>query len=129
MRERSSAVRENECDAREKNTQLRALSVTPRLLLSYARLTMSKIEGNKQANIHAIFAIFFNKLYAVAVAGNIFFVTLAVFPKVTLVRGAASFLTLPSFSFPEFSSLVQATCIPVFFTLNADDADHDRYPC
>ena len=72
---------------------------------------------------------FFNKLYAVAVAGNIFFVTLAVSPKLTLVRGAASFLTLPSFFFPEFSTLVQATCIPVFFTLNADDADHDRYPC
>ena len=72
---------------------------------------------------------FFNKLYAVAVAGNIFFVTLPVSPKLTLVRCAASFLTLPSFSFPEFSSLVQATCIPVFFTLNADDADHDRYPC
>ena len=99
------------------------------LLLLYARLTMSKIESNKQANIHAIFATFFNKLFAVAVAGNIFFVTLPVFPKLKLVRGAASFLTLPSFFFPEFCTLVQATCIPVFFTLNADDADHDRYPC
>ena len=99
MRERSSAVRENECDAREKNTQLLALSVSPRLLLSYARLMMSKIEGNKQANIHAIFAIFFNKLYAVAVAGNIFFVTLAVSPKLTLVRGAASLFSHFAFLF------------------------------
>ena len=53
-----SAVHENECEAREKNTQPLALAVTPRLLFSYARLTMSKIEGNKQAKIHAIFATF-----------------------------------------------------------------------
>ena len=63
VRERSNAVRENECDAREKNTQLLALAVTPRLLLSYARLTMSKIEGNKQANIHAIFATFLTSFF------------------------------------------------------------------
>ena len=61
---------------------------------------MSKIEGNKQANIHAIFATFLlNKLFSVAVAGNIFFVTLAVFPKLTLVRGAASLFSHFAFLF------------------------------
>ena len=70
---------------------------------------------------------FFNKLYAVAVAGNILFVTLPVSAKLTLVRCAASFLTLPSFFFPKFSTLVQA--ILVFFTLNAGAADHVRYAC
>ena len=34
-----------------------------RLLFSYARLTMSKIEGNKQANIHAIFATFLTSFF------------------------------------------------------------------
>ena len=57
VREQSSAVRENECDAREKNTQPLALAIILRLLFSYARLTMSKIEVSKQANIHAVFAI------------------------------------------------------------------------
>ena len=61
--DRTQCARENECDAREKNTQLLALAVTPRLLLSYARLTMSKIEGNKQANIHAIFATFLTSFF------------------------------------------------------------------
>ena len=94
-------MRENECDALEKNTKPLALAVTPRLLFSYARLRMSKIEGNKQANIHAIFAIFFNKLFAVAVAvaGNIFFVPLAVFPKLTLLLGAASLFSHFAFLF------------------------------
>ena len=58
-----SAVHENECDAREKNTQPLALAFTPGLLFSYARLTMSKIEGNKQANIHAIFATFLTSFF------------------------------------------------------------------
>ena len=58
-----SAVHENECDAREKNTQPLALAFTPGLLFSYARLTMCKIEGNKQANIHAIFATFLTSFF------------------------------------------------------------------
>ena len=56
-------MHENECDAREKNTQPLALAFTPGLLFSYARLTMSKIEGNKQANIHAIFATFLTSFF------------------------------------------------------------------
>ena len=56
-------MHENECDLREKNTQPLALAFTPGLLFSYARLTMSKIEGNKQANIHAIFATFLTSFF------------------------------------------------------------------
>ena len=60
---------------------------------------MSKIEGNKQANIHAVFAIFLTSFLPLPVAGNIFFVTLAAFPKLTLVRGAASLFSHFAFLF------------------------------
>ena len=89
VREQSSAVPENECDAREKNTKPLTLAVIPWLLFSYACLTLSKIEGNKQANIHTIFAIFLTSFLPLSLQAT-FFVTLAVFPKLTLVRGAAS---------------------------------------
>ena len=125
-------MHENECDAREKHTHPPALEVNkqgPRAFYFHMRAQRClKYRVSEQGRIHALFAIFFNQRFSVALAGNIFFVTLAVFPKLRLVPGGLFFfLTLPSFFFPKFSTLVQA--ILVFFTLNAGDADHDRYPC
>ena len=91
---------ENECDAQEKNTQPLVLVVTLRLLFSYACLTMSTIEGNKQANIHAIFAIFLTSFLPLPLPLQAtFFVTLAVFTKLALVRGAASLFSHFAFLF------------------------------
>ena len=124
------SMRENECDALEKNTKPLALAVTPRLLFSYARLRMSKIEGNKQANIHAIFAIFLTSFLPLPLplqATYSSFLWLYFLSWRFYWTRLLYFLTLPSFFFPKFSTLVQA--ILVFFTLSAGDADHVRYPC
>ena len=117
-----------ERSAREKNTKPLALAVAPPLLFSYARLTMSKIEGNKQANIHAVFAIFLTSFLPLPSQETyssllwLYFLSWRLYGARLLY-----FLTLPSFFFPKFSTLVQA--ILVFFTLNAGAADHVRYAC